>query len=147
MELAKWRPINDLFNFNRNLSCMLDDMFYPLGRGVEAAASENFAPRVDIYEEGENFYIAAELPGVAKEDVTVDVKDNVLTLKGKRESTSEVKEGTYHRRERINGQFERAFRLPAEVNADVIKADFKDGVLKIEIPKPDQPKRKMITVH
>lgn len=147
MELTRWKPMNDLFNLNRHINCMLDDMFYPLSNGVETTAAERFAPRVDIYEEGESIYISAELPGVAKEDVTVEVKDKVLTLKGKRNRTNEVKEGTYHRRERVYGQFERAFRLPGEVNAEVIKADFKEGVLKIEIPKPDQPKRKMITVH
>lgn len=146
MELTRWRPMNNLFNFNHHINCMLDDMLYPLSKD-ENTATERLAPRVDIYEEGDGIYITAELPGVAKEDVTVDVKDNILTLKGVRNTTNEVKEGTYHRRERVYGQFERAFRLPGEVNADVIKADFKDGVLKIEIPKPDQPKRKMITVH
>jgi HSP20 family protein len=71
----------------------------------------------------------------------------VLTLSGERTYDNEVKEENYYRRERATGKFKRSFNLPADVDADQIKADFKDGVLKVEIPKPEEQKPKQITIH
>ena len=84
---------------------------------------------------------------VDKKDIEVDVKDRVLTLKGERSSDNEVTEDNYYRRERCFGKFERAFNLPVDVELDKIKANYKDGVLEIEIPKPEEKKPKQITVH
>jgi HSP20 family protein len=77
----------------------------------------------------------------------VDVRDRVLTLRGERSAENEDKNEKYHRRERFYGKFERSFTLPGEVDPDKIKAEYKDGVLKIEIPKPEGYKPKQITVQ
>ena len=85
--------------------------------------------------------------GIDKKDIALDVKDRVLTLKGERAFDNEVKEENFYRRERTYGKFERAFNLPAHVKIEDIKADYKDGVLRIEIPKPEVQQPKQITVH
>ncbi|HGY11659.1 MAG TPA: Hsp20/alpha crystallin family protein, partial [Desulfobacterales bacterium] len=82
-----------------------------------------------------------------KEDVSVEIKDNVLTLKGERVEDKEVKNESYFRKERCFGTFSRAFNLQHRVQPDKIKARFKDGVLKVEIPKPEEEKPKQITVN
>jgi len=136
MNLVKWNParfFDDRF-FQTNL---LDDEF---GLG-------NWKPVVDIYDNDEDITIKAELPGVEKKDIEVDLKDRVLTIRGERSHEKEVKEDNYHRKERVFGKFHRAFTLPADYDPDKIKADFKDGVLKIEIPKPEKEKPKKIAVH
>ena len=92
--------------------------------------------------------VARSIAGsVDKEQVTVDVEDGTLTLKGEKAAENQVEEGKYHRRERFYGRFQRSFRLPTDVNLDKIKAQFKDGVLRIEVPKPESQKPKQITVH
>jgi HSP20 family protein len=104
-------------------------------------------PAVDLYEKDDYFVIKAELPGVDKKDIAIDLKDRVLTLSGERSYENEVKEDSYYRRERSYGKFQRAFTLPAEVDSDKIKAEFKDGLLRIEVPKPEEQKPKQVTIH
>ena len=104
-------------------------------------------PRVDIYEDEDAIVLKAELPGVKKDNIVVDVEGRVLTLKGERSSDNEVKEESYYRRERTFGSFERRFNLPDNVDPEKITADYKDGILKLGIPKPDENKPRQITVH
>ncbi len=147
MELIRWNPMYDMFNRRHRMNKMLGDFFYPSVQDQEDSEAWNFNPAADIYENDDHIVIKAELPGIDKKDIVVDVKNRVLTLKGERSSEDETKEDNYYRRERRYGRFERAFTLPTEVDLDKIKADYKDGVLKIEIPKPQAKKPKKITVH
>jgi len=126
---------------------MFDDFFHPTHEGEGEVFMRSWNPVVDIYDNDENIVIKAELPGVDKNDIVVDVKDRVITLKGERSSDNEVKGDSCYFRERSFGKFERAFRLPGDIDSDKIKADYKDGVLKIDIPKPEEHKPKTITVH
>ena len=129
--------------FNR----IFDDSLFPSVRGEEALGLNAWNPSVDIYENDDSIVIKAEIPGVDKDNVHVDLKGRVLTLKGERENDSEVKEEHFYRREMCYGRFERSFTLPAEVDPETVKADFKEGVLKIEVPKPEERKPKQITIH
>jgi HSP20 family protein len=126
---------------------MFDDFFYPINRDEVELSMGNWNPVVDIYDNDDNIVIKAELPGIDKEGIEIDVKGRVLTLKGERSSENEVKDDNYYRRERTFGKFERAFTLPADVDPDKIKADYKDGVLKIDIPKPEEQKPRQITIQ
>jgi HSP20 family protein len=126
---------------------MFDDGFYPINRDEVELSMGSWNPVVDVYDNDDSIVIKAELPGIDKEGIEIDVKDRVLTLKGERSSESEVKDDNYYRRERSFGKFERAFNLPADVDPDKIKADYKDGVLKIDIPKPEEKKPRQITIH
>ena len=146
MQLVKWNPMRDMLNLNGRADRFFNDFFYP-SRGVLPSRELDWNPRVDIYEEEEAIVLKAELPGVEKDKIVVDVKDRVLTLKGERSSYSDVKEENYYRRERTFGSFERRFNLPDNVDAEKITADYKDGVLKVDIPKPEETKQRKITVH
>ena len=132
-------------NFDR----LFDEFFSApvAGRGGRESLTGAWQPAVDVYEEDSAFVIKAELPGIDKKDISLDVSDGVLTLKGERRHASEEKKDNYYRREMAYGSFQRAFRLPGDVSADLIKADYKDGVLTIEIPKPEERKPRQITVH
>ena len=102
---------------------------------------------MDIFDDSDKIVIKAELPGIDKKDISIDLKDRILTLKGERAADNEEKEDRYYRRERTYGKFERSFTLPTGLNPDKIKADYQDGVLKIEVPKPQEEKPKQITIH
>ena len=147
MELVRWNPRRELFGLHNSINRMFNDFFSPTVRSDEAVSIWGWNPVVDIYENEENIVIKAELPGVDKNDIVVDVKGRVLTLKGERSTDNAMKEDNYYRQERSYGKFERAFALPVEVDPDKIKADFKDGVLKIDIPKTEENKPRQVTIH
>ncbi len=147
MELIRWNPMGDVFSLRHQMNHLFDDVFRPVVRGDSRLSMRNWNPTVDIYDNDEYIFITAELPGIDKKDIVIDVKDGVLTLKGERSFDNEVKEKKYYRRERTFGKFERVFRLPADVDPEKISADYKDGILKIDIPKPEEQKPKQITVH
>jgi HSP20 family protein len=125
-EVSPWRPLFDLHT-------QIDRLFDDVLPGAPGAAG--FVPAVDVFEKDDKIVVKADLPGIRKEDLEITVQDGTLTLRGKREKTEEVKEeGRYHF-ERSSGSFQRSIALPAEVDAEKIKAEFKDGVLTIEAPK------------
>jgi len=146
MQLVKWNPMRDMLSFNSGSDRFFNEFFNP-SRRVPLSRDWDWNPRVDIYEEEDTIVLKAELPGVEKDNIVIDVKDRVLTLKGERSSDSNVEEENYFRRERTFGSFERRFNLPDNVEPEKITADYKDGVLKVGIPKPEAAKAKKITVH
>jgi len=127
---------------NRQLSHLLDDN--PLSTLSEA---EKWAPRVDIRETDDALLVQAELPGIDKKDVQLEVKDGVLTLSGERRYEKDVKEENVHRVERVYGRFSRSFSLPSNVDANKVDADMKDGVLEVRLPKRESAKPKAISIH
>lgn len=147
MQLIRWNPIREMYNFRHRMNHMFDNTFAPTLEGEEALSMWNWKPVVDVYDNDKDIVIKAELPGMDKKDMVVHVNGRFLTLKGERLSENEVKEDKYHRRERSYGKFHRVFTLPEEVDPDKITADYKDGILKIHIPKPGKQKPKQITVH
>lgn len=147
MELVRWNPWREMFNGRNRANTLFDEFFYPGEVRGNAAAVWNWNPVVDVYENDDHFVIKADLPGIDKKDIALDVKEGVLTLKGERHVDEDVTRENAHCRERVHGRFERAFKLPNHIDADKISADYKDGVLKIEIPKPEVAKPKQITIH
>ncbi len=147
MQLIKWKPSRDIFGLRQPFNSLFDDFFYPSRRTAAEEGRWSWNPAVDIYEEGDNIIVQAELPGVTKDGISVDVKDRVLTIKGERSAENDVQEDKYVRRERVYGQYRRAFTLPADVDPESVKAEYNDGVLKIMVPKPEAQKPKKITVH
>jgi len=148
MELTRWNPTRDMFSIRKQMNHLFDDVFRPVVRNDDSRLFKwDWHPTVDIYDNDENVVIKAELPGMDKKDIDIDVKNGVLTLKGERNFDNEVKEGKYYRRERTFGKFERFFRLPVKVDPEKINAKYKDGILTIDIPKPEEQKPKQIDVH
>jgi HSP20 family protein len=129
--------------FNR----LFDDPFFRVGQMDDDGGMGLWNPAVDLYEKDDHFMIKAELPGVDKKDIKIDLQDRLLTLSGERTYDNEVKEENCYRRERSYGKFQRVFTLPADVDSDKIKAEFKDGLLQIEVPKPEEKKAKQVTIH
>ena len=147
MNLVRWNPWREMTSMHNQLNRMFDSPVFRSHRSDEDVGFGLWNPAVDLYEKDDSFVITAELAGVDKDKISIDLKDGVLTLSGERSDDSEAKEDSYYRRERTYGKFQRAFTLPAEVDSDKIKAEFKDGVLVIEVPKPEKSKPKRITIH
>jgi len=103
-------------------------------------------PTVDIFETDDDIVVTAELPGLEKDQVGVEYKDGILTLRGERNLEREVKEESYHRMERSYGAFHRSFTLPGTVDEEKISARMKNGVLEIHLPKKEAAKPKQIKV-
>lgn len=147
MTLVRWTPARELTTLQNRINRFFDDSFFREGYSDDSVTLSTWHPMVDIYDDSDKIVIKAELPGIDKKDIAIDLKDRVLTLKGERVASNEVEEDRYYRRERTYGKFERSFTLPTGLNPDKIKADYQDGVLKIEVPKPQEEKPKQITIH
>ncbi|MBS3759044.1 MAG: Hsp20/alpha crystallin family protein [Desulfobacterales bacterium] len=147
MALVRWDPWTTLPSLQDRINRLFDDAFpsRPAGREDEMSLFD-WRPTVDTYEEGDNIVIKAELPGVKKEDVSIDVKDSVLTLKGERKHEENIEEDNYYRKESAYGKFQRAFTLPDAVDPNKIEASYKDGVLKVTVPKTEETKAKKIEI-
>lgn len=104
------------------------------------------SPTVDIFEEGNELVVKAELPGIKKDDLNVTITENRITISGEKKQEEKVEKKNYHRIESSYGSFSRSFRLPENVNGDAAKASFKEGMLEIRIPKTKEAKQKKITV-
>ncbi|HEY4707416.1 MAG: molecular chaperone [Deltaproteobacteria bacterium GWA2_55_10] len=131
MALKKRDPFKDLLFLQERMSRIFDETLLK----YRAAEGSHWYPPVDIYETEESIVLKAELPGVSPESVSVEASENTLMLKGERKLEKSFKEENYHRMERFYGSFHRSFTLPYAVDRNGIKASFKDGVLKITVPK------------
>ena len=146
MELVRFNPWNDMWHTTNRFNRLFGRAFAPT-RVFDENCDCVWRPVVDIYAEENGVALKADLPGIDKKDISIDVKDGVLTLSGERSGKSETEEKNFYRRERTYGKFQRVFTLPEGVNAEDIKADFKDGVLKVHIPKAAVEEPKKITIH
>jgi HSP20 family protein len=147
MALARWTPMGNLASFQDEMNRVFND-FFRSGNGGEAGwGLRTWNPPVDIYETDDALVLKAELPGVSKDDVSIEVHQNTLILRGQRKHEAEVKEEHYHRVERAYGTFQRSFVLPTTVDQDKVQATFKDGVLELHLPKSEAAKPKRIAIN
>lgn len=146
MELVRWNSLKEMALLRNHFGSFFSDPFFPAEMAGDEG-SRNVWPAVDIFEKDGKVVIKAELPGMDKKDISLDIQNDVLTLRGERKHENEVKEEDFYRKEMSHGTFERSFTLPADVDADRIKAEFKDGILTVEVPSPEARKPKQITVH
>ena len=145
MAIVRWEPFRDLLTTQREFDRLFKEAFSPMS-GETELSTRSWAPPVDIYETEDAIVLKAELPGVDAKDVEVRVEDNTLYLKGERKFEKEVKEQNYHRVERSYGSFARSFSLPNSIDADKVKAEFKDGLLTLTMPKREEAKPKTIKI-
>jgi HSP20 family protein len=147
MAIVRWEPFRNVASLQDRINRMFDDVFSRMDNSdMEEGAMGAWKPAADIYETDDAIVIETELAGLKKEDVNVEVNDNVLSIKGERTTEKEENKDNYYRRERFTGKFHRAFTLPMDVDVEKISARFKDGVLVLEIPKPEEKKPKKINV-
>ena len=147
MALIRWDPFREISSLQERMNRLFSDVRGRTPFGEEESTRGGWVPAVDIYETGDSLVLKAELPGIPKEDISVEVKDNTLLLKGDKRFEREVKEENYQRIERSYGSFQRAFTLPGTVQQDKVKAKFKDGILEIVLPKVEEAKPKQIKVE
>lgn len=142
-----WDPWREMEEMRDQFNKLLGDRL-PLrknGGGEELGLTE-WLPPVDITEDDKEYTIKAELPGMAKENVKVSVADGALLITGERKEEKEEKDKKHHRVERSYGSFRRGFTLPGDSSGEKITAEFKDGVLKVHLPKDQPPKPKSVEI-
>jgi HSP20 family protein len=150
--VAPRRPFSDLPRWEREMDRMMEDFFgrrflprWP-DRWFRTEGLEVNAPAVDVFEEKDDIVVKAEIPGMDKDNIEVNLTDHMLTIRGEKKKEEEVKEKNYYRSERSYGSFVRTLDLPKEVQADKVKAAFKNGVLEVRMPKTEQAKAREIKV-
>jgi len=145
-KLQVYTPFKDVWN----LSDEIGRFFWGLNNAPRETESEtgfNWMPAVDVSEDNEGLRIHAELPGLKKEDIKINVRDGVLTLQGERKFADEKKRDNYYRIERSYGMFARSFTLPTTVDVEKIHATMKDGVLELSVPKKPEAKAREVQVE
>src|SRR5882672_12238857 len=141
--LDRWEPFRGT-SPETQLNRLFNDFF---GRATQEQNLTTWAPAVDIYEGEHELVVKADLPDVKAEDLDIRVENNILTIRGERKFEKKVDEKNYLRVERAYGSFARSFSLANTVNTEAIKADYKDGVLTLNIPKREEAKPKQIKVN
>ena len=145
MTLIRWRPMRNLEALQDDINSAFASCFSaPMSRRSESISQ--WLPEVDVIEDKDNIEVHVDLPGMEKEDFKVSVEDNVLTIRGERKTVKEEKDKNYHQVERTFGKFTRSFTLPITVDGEKIKANYKNGVLKIDLPKAEAVKPKEIPI-
>ena len=147
MALARWTPTGNLTSFQHEMNRVFND-FFGGGSGEQAGATAGaWMPPVDIYETDDGYVLKAELPGVSKDDLSIDVHQNTLTLRGQRKPDAGVPQDRYHRVERAYGAFQRSFVLPTLVDQNQVQATYQDGVLELHLPKSEAAKPKRVAIN
>jgi HSP20 family protein len=127
--------------FTREVDRLFDAFF-----GQPERSGRRWVPPMDLVEAGDHFVLKADLPGLRDEDVSLEVQDGTLTISGERKAEHEASESGWYRIERSFGSFTRSLTLPERVDASAISAEFKDGVLEVRIPKPEERKPQRIAI-
>ncbi len=135
-------PFEEMENWMEEVFRKPFSLFRPLWLPGRFPGMEEFSPHVDIFEEGDDVVVKAEIPGMKKEDLDVRLTEDTITIAGEKKSEEKVEKKNYYRIERSHGSFSRSFRLPDGVHADKAKASFKDGILEIRLPKTEEAKKK-----
>lgn len=144
-ELTPWRPFRELATLRDEMDRMWE-RFFKEWPSPELIRGE-WAPCLDVSETKNNFVVKAEVPGIDAKDIDISLANDVLTIKGEEKQVKEEKDENYHRVERSYGAFSRSIQVPGEVQSDKIKASYKDGILKVTLPKSEEAKKKEIKIR
>jgi len=142
--LAPWSSFGRLSDLRDEIDRLFDAPLSDWARTPSVFGG--WTPAIDLVENKENVVVRAELPGMRKEDIEVTLHEGTLSLAGERKSEMKVEEAGLYRSERFFGRFQRAISLPAPVAGDKVKADYKDGILTVTLPKTEEAKPKQIDV-
>jgi HSP20 family protein len=139
--LVRWEPFSELASFQSELSRFMNGLFEGPGR-----VTQSWVPALDVWETEAEVVYAFDLPGIPEDKISIEVKDETLTVSAERERTEEVSDDRFRRFERRYGAFARAVGLPQGVDPDRIAARFEHGVLEVRVPKPDEQKPRTIEI-
>ncbi len=143
-EIVPWRPFREFERMRREMDRLWDSFFERRPARVEEV-SEWF-PSLDVSETKNEYVVKAELPGIDPKDIDISLANDLLTIKGEKKQEKEEKEENYHLIERSYGSFTRSIQLPGQVQSDKINASYKNGVLKVTLPKTEEAKKKEIKI-
>jgi HSP20 family protein len=146
MALIRWEPARELQTIQQEMNRLFGAAFDSQA-GAANSNPRRWIPAMDLVEENDHFVLRADLPGVEEEGVKVELEDNVLTISGERNSEHEERTGGYHRIERASGSFSRSLTLPEGVDPESIQANFKNGVLEVRVPKPEERKPRRVAIN
>jgi len=147
MSLVKWDPFRELESVSDHLNRIFGRSLTKSDMGKEMLTLNDWTPSVDISENASAYLIKGEIPGVKKEDVKVNIQNGMLTIQGERKMEKEEEGKKYHRIERCYGSFLRSFQIPDDADENAIKAEFKDGMINVTLPKSEKAKPKAINVE
>ncbi len=136
----------DLLGLQEKMCRLFDEQSARM-RGEKEPVSGHWSPPVDIYETDGEFVLVAEIPGITQEEIHLEISGEMLVLRGERPSNTRHPSHSYHRIERPNGIFQRIFRLPAVVDAAGVAATYRDGVLRVTLPKRAGPLARSVSVQ
>lgn len=142
MTLMRWDPFRSMVNVRREL-----DRYFNEYEDDAPTHTSAWRPTVDIFETKDNLVMRAEIPGVEKKDVKINVENDLLTVSGEKKFSDEINKDNYHRIERCYGSFFRSFTLPTRVDRDRIEARYDNGVLEVIMPKKEEAKPKQIDIR
>lgn len=146
MSLVKWDPFVELEDVSKHLNRIFGRFPSRVEPSRELLTMADWTPSVDISETDTAYVIKGEIPGVNKEDVKINIEAGMITIRGERKQEKEEKDKKFHRIERSYGSFMRSFRLPDNVDETAVKAEFKDGMINVTLPKSAKTKAKSIDV-
>ncbi len=146
MNLVKWDPFLELEDVSKHLNRIFGRTPARIEPDRELLTMADWTPSVDISETDTAYMIKGEIPGVDRENVKVTIEDGMVTISGERKQEKEEKDKKFHRIERSYGSFMRSFRLPDNVDESAVKAEFKDGMINVTLPKSGKTKAKLINV-
>jgi len=141
--LIRWNPFREMVSMSEAMNKLFDDAWVMPRNG---GFFRNGGPALDMVENADNIVVTAELPGFKPEDIDIQLEGSVLTLHGEVKEENEKQEGQYHVKERRQNSFARAVQLPTNVVVDKAKAEFKDGILTLTLPKDEVSKAKKISI-
>src|SRR5947209_12538244 len=144
--ITRWDPFRDVNSLNNTLNRLFQSNLDTNRGSDELLTSGTFVPAVDIYENEHNITLKLEVPGVNQNDIDIRLENNTLTVRGERKFETEEKEENFHRIERRYGSFSRSFTLPNSVDPENVKADYRDGVLNVQLAKKAEAKPKQIKI-
>lgn len=146
MALVRWDPTRELDTLQSDMNRIFDGFFGRREGNRGANGLQRWIPAMDLTETVDDLVLRADLPGLDRDDVEIEVKDNVLTVSGERRAESEDRGEGFHRVERSFGRFTRSLGLPQGVSAENVRASFDRGVLEVRIPKPEERKPTRIEI-
>lgn len=147
MAIKRWEPARSMEKFLQEMfEEPMPSRFFRRFPSLRWEKEFETVPAVDMFDKDDEIVVKAEIPGIDKENIKISVSDNVLTIKGEMKKEEEVKEEDYYYAERSYGSFSRSLTLPAKVAEDKIKAEYKDGILEVHLPKAAESKPKEIKV-
>ena len=145
MALIRWEPARELGTIQSDINRLVNSFFDTPTR-ASGAPLRRYVPAMDLIDSGEAFVLKADLPGLSESDVSIEVRDNVLTVSGERKSEHEDRKAGYYRVERSYGSFRRSLTLPEGVDPAAVTATFDKGVLEVTVPKPEQQAPRKVTI-